>query len=86
MTNHIQDTEAHNTYVVSVYLFVCVRGLAEDELPESQCAWVQERYIGDIDMIFTIHQLVEKSWEHKCYLFLQISRKLKTWYHEKLCG
>ena len=36
--------------------------LAEDELPESQCGFRKGR--GCTDMIFTIRQLVEKSWEH----------------------
>ena len=41
--------------------------LAEDVLPESQCGFRKGR--GCMDMIFTIRQLVEKSWEHnsKCY-------------------
>jgi len=37
------------------------------ELPESQCGFRKGR--GCMDMIFTIRQVVEKSWEHitKCY-------------------
>ena len=36
--------------------------IAEDKLPESQCGFRKGR--GCTDMIFTIRQLVEKSWEH----------------------
>ena len=41
--------------------------LAEDELPESQCGFKKGR--GCADMIFTVRQLVEKSWEHKSKAF-----------------
>ena len=37
--------------------------LAEDELPESQCGLRKGR--GCMDMVFSVRQLVEKSWEHK---------------------
>ena len=37
--------------------------LAEDELPELQCGFRKGRSCAD--MIFTVHQLVEKSCEHK---------------------
>jgi hypothetical protein len=41
--------------------------LAEEELPESQCGFRKGR--GCSDMIFTVHQLVEKSWEHRAKMF-----------------
>ena len=41
--------------------------LAEDELPESQCGFREGR--SCTDMIFTIQQLVEKSWEHTAKSF-----------------
>ena len=41
--------------------------IAEDELPESQCGFRKGR--GCTDMIFTIRQLVEKSWEHTAKSF-----------------
>lgn len=37
-------------------------------LPESQCGFRKGR--GCADMIFTVRQLVEKSWEHKAKSFL----------------
>ena len=37
--------------------------LAEEELPESQCGFRKGR--GCSDMVFTIRQLEEKSWEHR---------------------
>ena len=42
--------------------------LAEEILPESQCGFRRER--GCSDMIFTVRQLVEKSWEHRSKSFL----------------
>ncbi len=36
--------------------------LAEDQLPESQCG--SRKGCGCTDTIFTVRQLVEKSWEH----------------------
>ena len=42
--------------------------LAEDELPESQCGFRTGR--GCANMIFTVRQLLEKSWEHKSKSFL----------------
>lgn len=42
--------------------------LAEEELPESQCGFRKGRRCTD--MIFTVRQLVEKSWEHKAKSFL----------------
>ena len=42
--------------------------LAEDVLPESQCGFRKTR--GCTDMIFTILQLVEKSWEHRAKSFI----------------
>ena len=37
--------------------------LAEEELLELQCRFRKGRSCAD--MIFTLHQLVEKSWEHR---------------------
>ena len=42
--------------------------IAEEELPESQCGFRKGR--GCTDMIFTVRQLVEKSWEHNEKLFI----------------
>ena len=42
--------------------------LAEEELPESQCGFRKGR--SCTDMIFTVRQLVEKSWEHQAKIFL----------------
>jgi hypothetical protein len=42
--------------------------LAENELPESQCGFRKGR--SRADMIFTVHQRVEKSWEHQPKSFL----------------
>ena len=41
--------------------------LAEDQFPESQCGFRKGR--GCTDMIFTVRQLVEKSWEHTTKTF-----------------
>ncbi|XP_065182367.1 uncharacterized protein LOC135813077 [Sycon ciliatum] len=41
--------------------------LAEDELPESQCGFRRNR--GCADAIFSVRQLVEKSYEHRSKLF-----------------
>ena len=53
--------------VVARILQERLQKLAEDELPESQCGFRAER--GCADMIFTVHQLIEKSWEHKSKAF-----------------
>ena len=45
-----------------------LQALAEEELPESQCGFRKRR--GCSDMIFTVRQLVEKSWEHRAKSFL----------------
>ena len=42
--------------------------LAEVELPESQCGFRKSRSCAD--MIFTVCQLVEKSWEHMTKSFV----------------
>ena len=42
--------------------------LAEDVLPESQCGFRKGR--SCTDMIFTVRQIIEKSWEHKTKSFL----------------
>ena len=41
--------------------------IAEEELPESQCGFRKGRSCAD--MIFTVRQLVEKSWEHRSKAF-----------------
>ena len=51
--------------------------LAEDELPESQCGFRTGRSCTDI--IFTVHQLVEKSWEHQSKAFLTFSDLKKAY-------
>ena len=48
--------------VVARVLQERLQKLAEDQLPESQCGFRKGR--GCTDMIFTVRQLVEKSWEH----------------------
>ena len=52
--------------VVARVLQVRLQKLAEEELPESQCGFRK----GCTDMIFTVRQLVEKSWEHDSKVFL----------------
>ena len=42
--------------------------LAQVELPESQCGFRRGR--GCLDMVFTVRQLVGKSWEHRSKTFL----------------
>ncbi len=42
--------------------------VAEEELPESQCGFRAQR--GCSDMIFTMRQLLEKSYEHRAKVFL----------------
>ena len=42
--------------------------LAEKELPESQCGFRKGH--GCSDMVFTVRQLIEKSWEHRSKSFL----------------
>ena len=53
--------------VVARVLQERLQKIAEDELPESQCGFRKGR--GCTDMIFTIRQLVEKSWEHTAKSF-----------------
>ena len=54
--------------VVTRILQERLQKLAEDVLPESQCGF--RKTGGCTDMIFTIRQLVEKSWEHKAKSFI----------------
>ena len=54
--------------VVARVLQVRLQKVAEEELPESQCGFRKARSCAD--MIFTVRQLVEKSWEHKSKVFL----------------
>ena len=49
-------------------LQVRLQKLAEEELPESQCGFRKGRSCAD--MIFTVRQLVEKSWEQDSKVFL----------------
>ena len=53
--------------VVARVLQERLQKLAEDELLESQCGFREGR--SCTDMIFTIRQLVEKSWEHTAKSF-----------------
>ena len=46
-----------------------------EELPESQCGFRSRRSCAD--MIFTVRQLVEKSWEHSsnvCLTFIDLKK------------
>jgi hypothetical protein len=63
--------------VVARVLQERLQKLAEEKLPESQCGFRTGH--GCIDMIFTIRQLVEKSWEHKGKVFFSFI-DLKTAY------
>ena len=54
--------------VVAKVLQERLQQLAEEELPESQCRFRRDR--GCSDMIYTVRQLVEKSWEHRSKAFL----------------
>ena len=54
--------------VVARILQERLQKLAEDELPESQCGFRAGR--SCTDMIFTVRQFVEKSWEHQSKAFL----------------
>ena len=54
--------------VVARILHKRFKKLAEDELPESQCGFRAGR--SCTDMIFTVRQFVEKSWEHQSKAFL----------------
>ncbi len=54
--------------VVARVIQECLQKLAEDQLPESQCGF--RKGCGCTDMIFTVRQLVEKSWENTAKTFL----------------
>ena len=54
--------------VVARVLLERLQQLAEEELPESQCEFRSGR--GCTNMIYTVRQLVEKSWEHCSKSFL----------------
>ena len=54
--------------VVTRILQEQLQGLAEDVLPESQCWFRKTR--GCTDMIFTIRQIVKKSWVHRVQPFI----------------
>ena len=45
-----------------------LQDLAEEVLPEAQCGFRKGR--SCTDMIFTVRQIIEKSWEHKTKSFL----------------
>lgn len=53
--------------VMATVLQERLQKVAEDELPESKCGFRKER--SCIDMIFTVRQLVERSWEHMAKAF-----------------
>ena len=53
--------------VVARVLQERLQKVAEDELPKSQCGFRKGR--SCTDMIFTVRQLVEKSWEHTAKSF-----------------
>ena len=63
--------------VVARMLQERLQKLAEDELPESQCGFWAGR--GCADMIFTVCQLIEKSWEHKSKAFFAFIDLKKTY-------
>ena len=46
----------------------CLREVAEEILPESQCGFRQSR--GCTDMIFVVRQCIEKLYEHREKRFL----------------
>ena len=54
--------------VVARVLQETLQILTKEELPESQCGFRKGR--SCTDMIFTVRQLVQKSWEHKSKAFL----------------
>jgi len=59
----------------------CLQGLAEVELPESQCGFRRGR--GYTDMMFMVRQLSEKAFEHntKQFFALWTFRKLMIRFH-----
>ena len=64
--------------VVARILQERLQKLAEDELPESQCGFRAGR--SCTDMIFTVRQFVEKSWEHQSKAFLTFIDLKKAYY------
>ena len=54
--------------VVARILQERLQELAAEVLPESQCGYRKGR--GCMDMVFTVRQLIEKSWEHRAKSFL----------------
>ena len=54
--------------VVAKIILERLQKIAEVELPESQCSFRKSR--GCSDMVFTVRQIIEKSWEHKSKSFL----------------
>ena len=54
--------------VVARIILERLQKLAEEELPESQCGFRKSR--GCSDMVFTVRQIIEKSWEHRAKSFL----------------
>ena len=61
--------------------------LAERELPESQCGFRSGR--GCPDAIFSVRQIIEKSYEHgalRFFAYLSICEKLMTLSLAKHCG
>ena len=61
--------------------------LAEEELPESQCGFRSGR--GCTDMIYTVRQFVEKSWEHRSksfFLFIDLKKTYESHEHFRRCA
>ena len=54
--------------VVARIILERLQEIADTELPESQCGFRKSR--GCSDMVFTVRQIIEKSWEHKSKSFL----------------
>ena len=52
-----------------------LQNLAEEVLPESQCGFRGSK--SCTDMIFTVRQLLEKSWEHNAKSFFNFCRSKK---------
>lgn len=61
---------------VRIFLQERLQKLVEDELPKSQCRFRKGR--SRADMIFTVHQLVQKPCEHKCTAFFTFVDLKKT--------
>jgi len=69
--------------VVARVLQARLQEVAEEELPESQCGFRKGR--SCMDMIFTLRQLVERSWEHQTKSFLSFIDLKKAYTCTTLC-